>query len=158
MADYGINGTTLNLEHLAFKCKNAEAWSAQDVLIAGEFGIELDTKKYKLGDGVTAWPNLAYYSNPVTDSVVSGLTERVTTAESTLTTLGTRMDAVESGATAMGTRMDTAETNITSQGTRLGTAEGNITTIQEKDTAQDGRLDALEGITTISANSFSSAN
>ena len=175
MPTLGVNGTTLNLEHIVLKANNASAWSSDYVLAAGELGIELDTKKYKLGDGTTQWSELAYYSNPVTDTLVSGLTERVTTAEGTLTSLGSRMDTAESTITSHGTRigtaeddidalegrmdtaesdidsaegrLDTAESSITSHGTRLDTAEGNIT-------SQGSRITALEGITTLSANPF----
>ena len=94
---------------LQFKYKNAEQWQANDVLLAGEIGIEFDTKKYKLGDGVTTWGELDYYVNPQVTSVVNALTERVSA-------------------------------------------------IETKDTQQDSRLDALEGITVISANPAPAAN
>jgi hypothetical protein len=39
----------------------ASAWtSANPTLAAGEMGLETDTSKFKLGDGVTAWNSLAY--------------------------------------------------------------------------------------------------
>lgn len=39
----------------------AENWSTNNpVLLAGEIGIEADTKLYKFGDGVTAWNDLDY--------------------------------------------------------------------------------------------------
>ena len=41
-----------------FKAKNKTAaqWSAANpVLLAGEIGIESDTRKFKFGDGATAW-------------------------------------------------------------------------------------------------------
>jgi len=39
----------------------AAAWiSANPTLAPGEMGIETDTKKHKLGDGVTAWNSLSY--------------------------------------------------------------------------------------------------
>lgn len=34
--------------------------SANPILAQGEFGLDLDTKKLKCGDGVTAWSNLNY--------------------------------------------------------------------------------------------------
>ena len=182
MPEYGKNGNTLNLEHLVFKCNNASSWSAEYVLAAGELGVELDTKKVKLGDGTTTWGSLDYYTDPVISGVVETLTGRVTTAEGTLTALGGRMDTAEGNITSQGTRLDTAESTITSQGTRLTTAEGDIDAVEgrmdtaeadidaleakdiahetrmgnleTKDSEQDGRLSALEGITIISANPF----
>ena len=39
----------------------ASAWtSANPTLAAGEMGLETDTSKFKMGDGVTAWNSLAY--------------------------------------------------------------------------------------------------
>lgn len=39
----------------------ASAWTAANtVLAAGEIGIETDTKKFKIGDGTTAWNSLPY--------------------------------------------------------------------------------------------------
>ena len=38
-------------------------WStANPVLLEGEIGFEKDTKNIKIGDGVTAWQSLSYYS------------------------------------------------------------------------------------------------
>jgi hypothetical protein len=34
--------------------------SANPILAQGEMGIETDTRKFKIGDGVTAWNSLAY--------------------------------------------------------------------------------------------------
>jgi hypothetical protein len=45
----------------------AAAWtSANPTLAAGEFAIETDTDKYKIGDGSTAWTSLGYSSLPST--------------------------------------------------------------------------------------------
>ena len=47
-----------------FKLRNgtAAAWTAANpVLLAGEMGIETDTRRYKIGDGSTAWSSLSYY-------------------------------------------------------------------------------------------------
>jgi len=39
----------------------ASAWTAANPLLAdGEMGIESDTAKFKIGDGVTYWTSLAY--------------------------------------------------------------------------------------------------
>ena len=154
MPEYGKNGNTLNLEHLVFKCNNASAWSADYVLAAGERGVELDTKKVKLGDGTTQWSELGYYTDPVISGVVETLTGRVTTAEGTLTSLGGRMDTAEASITSHGTRLDTAEADIDALETKDTAHESRMTTIEAKDTEQDGRLTALEGITIISANPF----
>lgn len=47
-----------------FRRANASSWtSANPTLAAGELGFELDTGKFKIGDGTTAWTSLAYSSS-----------------------------------------------------------------------------------------------
>lgn len=42
----------------------ATQWTTADpTLSSGEFGLETDTGKVKLGDGSTAWTSLAYFGN-----------------------------------------------------------------------------------------------
>lgn len=44
-----------------FKRGTAAEWAAANpILSSGEPGVETDTKKMKIGDGVTAWTSLAY--------------------------------------------------------------------------------------------------
>jgi hypothetical protein len=50
------------LVRIVARRKTAAAWtSSAEVLLAGEFGVETDTLKVKVGDGVTAWGSLAYH-------------------------------------------------------------------------------------------------
>jgi len=49
----------------------ANDWNySNPILLEAEIGYEKDTKKFKIGDGVTAWTSLAYYSGPLSKSVV----------------------------------------------------------------------------------------
>lgn len=46
---------------IQFRRGTASAWtSANPTLAEGEMGIESDTAKFKIGDGVTAWTGLSY--------------------------------------------------------------------------------------------------
>ena len=55
---YGI----ADIDHVILKYATSSEWSSEDpVLLAGEMGIESDTRKFKFGDGVTTWNSLAYY-------------------------------------------------------------------------------------------------
>jgi hypothetical protein len=50
----------------------AAVWTANNpTLAAGEFGFETDTRKAKIGDGVTAWNSLAYALTGATGTVTS---------------------------------------------------------------------------------------
>ena len=93
MAD--IQNSTMYGVSFQLKYKNANQWQASDVLLAGEIGIEFDTKKYKLGDGVTPWSELEYYANPQVTALVTALTERVTAVEAKDTAQDARLDAIE---------------------------------------------------------------
>ena len=47
-------------------------WSnANPVLMGGEMGVESDTLKYKIGDGITKWSNLSYASGIIVDEEFS---------------------------------------------------------------------------------------
>ena len=51
----------MRIEHIQFIRGTAEAMSTVNpLLLAGELGIETDTGKYKIGDGLTAWNSLDY--------------------------------------------------------------------------------------------------
>ena len=56
---------------------NANWSNANPVLSEGELGFETDTKRFKLGDGVTAWNNLNYYDKLIhlTQDEYDALTE-----------------------------------------------------------------------------------
>ena len=50
-----------------FRRDIASEWGKYNpVLLAGEIGIETDTHRFKLGDGVTNWSNLVYSSTTLT--------------------------------------------------------------------------------------------
>jgi len=44
--------------------------SANPTLAEGELGLETDTRKLKIGDGITAWNDLEYYVNPSEGGIV----------------------------------------------------------------------------------------
>lgn len=51
---------------------SAAEWTAGNpVLLSGEPAVELDTYKFKIGNGVTAWNDLAYF--PDVDDIIAGV-------------------------------------------------------------------------------------
>ena len=51
----------------------ASNWTLNNtVLLAGEFGYETDTKKFKIGDGTTAWQSLDYIPIPDSNRLLAG--------------------------------------------------------------------------------------
>lgn len=129
-----IINNTWNIEHFQLKQHNAAEWSesySDYVLAAGEIGLELDTSKTKLGDGVKTWAQLDYYSDPVLKGLVDAITSRVQSLESDMTQA--KSDITE------------AQGKITTLEGDMTTAKGDISTLKEK-------VAAIEGITTISVN------
>tara|TARA_R110001606_G_scaffold361791_2_gene515505 strand:- start:1469 stop:1864 length:396 start_codon:yes stop_codon:yes gene_type:complete len=53
---------------IQFRRDTAAQWTTHNpVLLAGEIGIETDTYRFKLGDGVTAWTGINYSSKALVD-------------------------------------------------------------------------------------------
>lgn len=75
--------------HHQQRSDSAANWTATDpVLLAGEMGVESDTRKFKFGDGVSRWSELDYVSKELEDAVAA---ER-SRAEAAETVLGDRID------------------------------------------------------------------
>lgn len=83
----------------------AASWtSTNPTLAAGEWGLETDTNKTKIGDGATAWASLPYASLSVTAG--TGISVSTTSNVSTVTnTMATAIDA--KGDLVAGTGADT---------------------------------------------------
>lgn len=63
---------------IQFRRDTAAAWTAANpTLASGELGLETDSRKYKIGDGSTAWTSLAYGSL-VGNVASSAITQTVT--------------------------------------------------------------------------------
>lgn len=72
-----------------FKLRNDTAanWTATNpVLLQGEIGIETDNRRYKIGDGTTAWSSLSYYIDGV---AIRGQCSKMTDGTIDITTQGT---------------------------------------------------------------------
>lgn len=51
---------------LQLRQDTTENWkSANPILLEGEMGYDTNTKQFKIGDGITSWNNLDYYSFPI---------------------------------------------------------------------------------------------
>lgn len=100
----------------------ASQWTSfNPILAAGEIGTELDTGKFKVGDGVTAWNSLGYAISPTAYNLVntqagtsytfalgddlkltsftssSAITATVPTNASVPFTIGSRLDILQKG-------------------------------------------------------------
>lgn len=93
----------------------AANWTSKNpTLKKGEVGIELDTRKFKFGDGISKWSELSYAG--ADDTALTALTSRVAVAESDIAALQTDLSAVE-------TTVSEHTTSIEDHGTRLTAVE-----------------------------------
>ncbi|MGA1296883.1 MAG: hypothetical protein ACO3X1_16375 [Burkholderiaceae bacterium] len=66
---------------------SAAQWTATNpILLEGEMGIEADTRKYKVGNGVSAWTALPYYIEGV---LARGQASKMTSGTISIATAGT---------------------------------------------------------------------
>lgn len=57
-----VSGNKMTVEHVQLKRGNSASWTSKNpTLLRGEIGLEMDTKKFKVGDGTTAWNDLDYW-------------------------------------------------------------------------------------------------
>ena len=64
---------TLHIDHLYLRNDAAATWVEKNTVLGkGEIGVEIDTGKFKLGDGVTSWVGLHYAGVLVSGSEQNG--------------------------------------------------------------------------------------
>ena len=82
----------------------AANWTAQNpTLLAGEFGIESDTKRWKVGDGSTAWTSLLYSNGgtyPIVNADIAAAAAIVDTKLATIATAGKVSNSATTAASA----------------------------------------------------------
>lgn len=90
----------------------AANWTAANpVLLAGEVGIETDTRKYKVGDGTLAWSSLSYYIEGVlARGQASKQTSGTIAIAATGTYQSTGLTATFDSSTAYQTTLGTSDT------------------------------------------------
>lgn len=151
---------TLNTR-IIMRNDTAAKWTEQNpVLLKGEFGVENDTNKFKIGDGTTAWNDLAYAGadeaviENIIAQIVAGADESfdtlkeiadwITTHKTDATTMNSQINANKDDISALKTKVgDTSvadqinaalkdgDSNKYALSTDLDTANGKITSLQE---------------------------
>ena len=87
-----MNKTTLKTQLVLRNGTSAQWTAANPVLLKGELGLENDTRRMKIGDGIAAWEDLPYADKEVRDLVEAAKTS----LDESLTDI---RDAIKSGAT-----------------------------------------------------------
>ena len=101
MANQTLSNVTILLRN-----DTATNWTTENpVLSKGEMGIEIDTSKFKIGDGVKTWSQLAYAGTVVAASSTNGKIkiDGVDTTVYTLPTGGSAIGGVKTTSSGTGT-------------------------------------------------------
>lgn len=119
------------------------------ILFKGEPAIEFTTDgaiKMKIGDGVTSWKDLPYFSDESVDTIE--LASRVTTLEETVTSFDTRIQNAESGVNAAVTTADQTAANVETFKTEVNTSLEEqvaiITAVQTKVNENIATIETVE--------------
>ncbi len=115
----------------------ASNWTSNNpTLLAGEWGIESDTKKFKIGNGSTAWQSLDYVPIPDTNRLLTGdLTiSGSLTVNGTTTTIDTTTLTVEDKNIEIGKVSSPSDTTANGGGiSLLGTTTKTINWVDSTD-------------------------
>jgi hypothetical protein len=123
----------------------ASAWtSANPTLAQKEMGIETDTNKIKLGDGVTAWTGLGYFeTGEVTLAASQVFTNKtITFADNTLTGVAPTSQPTLTGVKETKVAMAAAEIDLATGNYFTKTISG-IITLTVANTAASGSVSAF---------------
>ena len=121
MANQTLSNVTILLRN-----DTAANWTSENpVLSKGEMGIEIDTSKFKIGDGVKTWSQLAYAGTVVAASSTNGKIkiDGVDTTVYTLPTGGSAIGGVKTTSSGAGTvKINSAGTmQLNTSGATAGT-------------------------------------
>lgn len=143
----------------------ASQWTAANTLLAqGELGLETDTNKLKIGDGVTTWTTLPYYSSGSSAVVsVNGYTGVVVLTASDISGLGTIATQAANNVTITGGSITgIADLAVADGGTGASTASGartNLGLVIGTDVlAPNGSAASLTSFPTLNQNTTGTAS
>jgi len=141
----------------------ASAWTAANPTLAiGEFAVETDTDKYKIGDGSTAWTSLGYSSLPSNAIASTGgtFTGAVTfDGASPIVFEGATADAHETTITVTDPTADRTITIPNETGTVVTTAGGTFTgAVTIPDLTVTGTTTTVSSTNTVVADSLFELN
>lgn len=146
-------------QRIQFRRGTAAQWAASNpVLAEGELAVELDTGKYKLGDGLTSYNSLAYSSGPTGPQGPQGDPTTVngkTGSSITLTASDVGADAAGAAAAAQSAAIAAAATDATS---KANTAKSAAIAAAATDATSKANTAKSEAITAAAADATSKAS
>jgi len=145
-----------SIARIRLRRDTAANWTAANpTLLAGEMGIETDTRKYKVGDGSTAWTGLSYYIDGVairgqiskmTDGTIDITTQSVYVTTGLTATLDgdTAYGMVLGTIDAFGLKNDSGTTKLFRVYGSIDATDGNNSTLGVKLAKNGTAIDASE--------------
>lgn len=119
---------------------SASQWtSANPILAAGEIGIETDTQKFKIGNGITNWSSLGYFVNAA--DILDGAPGTLDTLNELAAAINDDPDFFNTVSSGLSAKADSDSPTITGTATFSGTADFTSATVTGIDAlpAQDGQ-------------------
>ena len=131
---------------LIIRNDTAEKWAAENpVLSKGEIGVEIDTRKFKIGDGVTAWVALRY---------ASGGNVEVKTDDPTASDIDYEVGTIWLNTTKSKIYMLFARGGNTAVWVEIPTINGKVASADEADKLTTPRTITLEGAVVQTSKNF----
>ena len=152
-------GPEQRYRRLRFPAFTAAKWTAANPLLQrGELGVETDTRKIKVGDGITYWNDLEYSRAETTWGEVNGdITDQVDLVNFVNAAVAAEADIRSQADQQLQTNIDNVATDLTAHKqdtdnphnvTKAQVGLGNVDNTSDADkpvsTAQAAALDALE--------------
>jgi hypothetical protein len=133
----------------------AEWTAANPTMLQGEIGVETDTRRYKIGDGATAWTGLSYYidgvairgqCSKVTEGSIAIATQNayVTTGLTATLDAGTAYGMVLGTTDAFGLKNDSGGTKLFRVFGSIDATNGNNSTLGIKLAKNGTAIDQTE--------------
>jgi len=123
----------------------ASTWtSANPILAAGEIGFEIDTNKFKIGDGSNRWANLSYFSdNEALTDLIDGAPGLLDTLNELAAAIGDDANYASTITNALALKAPLASPDLTGIPTAPTAALGTNTTQVATTAFVDAAIEAL---------------
>jgi hypothetical protein len=149
----------------------ASQWvSANPILAAGEIGFEVDTNKFKIGDGTNRWEDLVYFTADAAAAIqdlIDGAPDLLDTLNELAASIGDNPDFIGTMTTSLAAKAPIASptftgtvSGITKSMVGLGSVDNTADTSKPVSTAQASAIATAksEAISTASSDATTKAN
>lgn len=136
---------TLNTR-IIMRNDTAENWTTKNpTLLKGEFGVENDTNKFKIGDGATAWKELAYAGANESFDTLKEIADWITTHKTDAATMNSQINTNKDDISALKTKV--GDTSVADQiNAALKDGDSNKYALKSDLDTANGKITSLQGL------------